>query len=75
MLLAACGKRIDLDTAKELTYLLYSICERNNWARTGLLFNGLGTSWLDLELASRHAPAAAGAQIGFDLDGDRDGDE
>jgi len=30
-LLAAAGQRVDLDTAKELTYLLYSICERNGW--------------------------------------------
>lgn len=73
-LMAAARKRVDLDTAKELTYLLYSICERNRWARTGLLFNGLGTSWLDLELAARNAPAH-GTQASFDLNGDADGDE
>lgn len=75
-LLAAAGQRVDLDTAKELTYLLYSICERNGWARSGLLFNGLGTSWLDLELATRNTPAAARAlQTTLDFDGDNDGDE
>ena len=75
-LLAAAGQRVDLDTAKELTYLLYSVCERNGWARSGLLFNGLGTSWLDLELASRSAPASAGAfQTTLDFDGGDDGDE
>ncbi|MDQ3273957.1 MAG: hypothetical protein M3Q39_02710, partial [Actinomycetota bacterium] len=75
-LLAAAGQRVDLDTAKELTYLLYSVCERNGWARSGLLFNGLGTSWLDLELAARNAPATAGAtQHTLDFDGDDDGDE
>jgi putative DNA methylase len=75
-LLAAAGQRVDLDTAKELTYLLYSVCERNGWARSGLLFNGLGTSWLDLELAARNAPATAGAtQHTLDFDGETDGDE
>jgi len=75
-LLAAAGQRVDLDTAKELTYLLYSICERNGWARSGLLFNGLGTSWLDLELAARNASVTTGAvQTTLDFDGDHDGDE
>ena len=75
-LLAAAGQRVDLDTAKELTYLLYSVCERNGWARSGLLFNGLGTSWLDLELAARNAPATAEAtQHTLDFDGETDGDE
>ena len=75
-LLAAAGQRVDLDTAKELTYLLYSVCERNGWARSGLLFNGLGSSWLDLELAARSAPAITSAvQTTLDFDGDDDGDE
>lgn len=75
-LLAASGRRVDLDTAKELTYLLYSICERNRWTRTALLFNGLGTSWLDLESAARRAPAGGTAvQTTLDFDGDNDGDE
>jgi putative DNA methylase len=75
-LLASAGQRVDLDTAKELTYLLYSICERNGWARSGLLFNGLGTSWLDLELAARttsNRPAAV--LTALDFEGDDDGDE
>ncbi|MGH3766055.1 MAG: DUF1156 domain-containing protein [Pseudonocardiaceae bacterium] len=75
-LLAAAGRRVDLDTAKELTYLLYSICERNRWTRTALLFNGLGTSWLDLESAVHRAPAGgAPVQMRLDFDGDSDGDE
>lgn len=75
-LLAAAGHRVDVDTAKELTYLLYSICERNGWARSGLLFNGLGTSWMDLELAARNASVGGTAeQLSFDFDGGDDGDE
>ena len=45
--------RIDLDDVKELAYLLYSIAEKKGWAETALLFNNLGTSWTDLEDASR----------------------
>jgi putative DNA methylase len=75
-LLSAAGQRVDLDTAKELTYLLYSICERNGWAQTALLFNGLGTSWLDLEFAARNSPTGpAAVQGAFDLEGPSDGDE
>lgn len=74
-LMAAAGQRVDLDTAKELTYLLYSVCERNGWARSGLLFNGLGTSWLDLELAARSTPPAAAVQSAFDFEGNRSGDQ
>ena len=33
--------------------LLYSICKNRKWTRTGLLFNGLGTSWTDLSAAAR----------------------
>jgi putative DNA methylase len=60
-LLAAAAERVDLDTAKELAYLLYSICERKGWAQLGLLFNGLGTSWNDLDAAARSAAVRGGA--------------
>ncbi len=53
VLMEGAAHRVDLDTAKELSYLLYSICERKGWAPVGLLFNGLGTSWNDLESAAR----------------------
>lgn len=52
-LMAAAGQRVDLDTAKELAYLLFSLSERKGWAQTALLFNGLGTSWSDLAAAAR----------------------
>ena len=52
-LMAGAGQRVDLDTAKELAYLLYSICEKRRWTQTALMFNGLGTSWSDLSAAAR----------------------
>jgi putative DNA methylase len=69
-LMAGAGQRVDLDTAKELAYLLYSICEKRRWTQTALLFNGLGTSWSDLSAAARVGgaltpPPAQGA-LNFD---------
>ncbi|MEV4655573.1 hypothetical protein [Micromonospora sp. NPDC049301] len=52
-LMAAAGQRVDLDAAKELAYLLFSLCEKRGWTQTALLFNGLGTSWSDLSAAAR----------------------
>jgi putative DNA methylase len=70
-LLAVAGHRVDLDTVKELAYLLYSICEKRGWTQSALLFNGLGTSWTDLSAAARGtgpaSPSTQGA-LGFDDD-------
>ncbi len=58
-LLALAGRRVDLDTVKELAYLLYSICEKRGWTSSALLFNSLGTSWADLSAAARGTAAGA----------------
>jgi putative DNA methylase len=60
-LMASTAARVDMNAVKELAYLLYSICERKKWQHTALLFNGLGTSWNDLEAAAR---ASAGRVVG-----------
>jgi len=52
-LMGAAGQRVDLDAVKELAYLLYNICERKGWTTSALLFNGLGTSWSDLDAVAR----------------------
>ena len=66
-LMADARDRVDLDDLKELAYLLYSIAEKKGWAETALLFNGLGTSWSDLEDASRKlsGPAQVQGQLRF----------
>jgi putative DNA methylase len=68
---------IDLDDVRELAYLLYSIAEKKNWADTALLFNNLGTSWTDIEDASRNATQRGSGQGEFTLEfgDDEDGDE
>jgi putative DNA methylase len=67
-LMAAARDLVDLDDVKELAYLLYSIAEKKGWAETALLFNGLGTSWTELEDASRQVtgPAWVKDTLGFE---------
>jgi len=40
--------RVDMESVKELSYLLFSICEKRAWTETAILFNALGTSWMDI---------------------------
>jgi putative DNA methylase len=68
-LAAAARLVVDLDAVRELAYLLFSIAEKRGWPDVALLFNGLGTSWSDLEDASRKLPAGGApvqGQFGFD---------
>jgi putative DNA methylase len=57
-LMTTVGQRVDLDACKELAYLLYNVCERRGWTQSALLFNGLGTSWSDLDAAARRTAAS-----------------
>jgi putative DNA methylase len=71
---------IDLDDVRELAYLLYSIAEKKGWAETALLFNNLGTSWTDIEDASRLAAPGTAGQSGqgefmLEYGSEEDGDE
>lgn len=70
---------IDLDDVRELAYLLYSIAEKRNWAEVGLLFNNLGTLWMDLEDTARRVPSGAHAggqgQLTLEFGSDDDGGE
>jgi putative DNA methylase len=62
-LMALASRRVDLDTAKELAYLLFASCEKRGMTEAAVLFNGLGTSWLDLETTARRPGAAASASV------------
>jgi putative DNA methylase len=48
-LLAKSSQKIDTQTVKELSYLLYSISEKRGLMESAILFNGLGTSWNSLK--------------------------
>jgi putative DNA methylase len=37
-----------MEAVKELSYLLFSVCEKKGWTETAILFNALGTSWIDI---------------------------
>lgn len=52
-LMALAGQRVDLDAAKELAYLLYSLADKRGMSEVAGLFNGLGTSWSDLSSAAQ----------------------
>jgi len=63
--------RVDLNAVKEMSYLMYSVCERKGWAESAMLFNALGTSWSDVAEAARAAPAEVSEQSSLDF-GDED---
>ena len=67
---------VDLDDVRELAYLLYSIAEKKGRTEIALLFNNLGTSWTDLEDASRKmtGPVPAQGQLNLEFGSD-DGDK
>nr|WP_299425668.1 DUF1156 domain-containing protein [uncultured Meiothermus sp.] len=43
------------DTARELAYRLYAVCERKKWAQEGLAYNALVTSWLEVSKLAQNA--------------------
>ena len=63
-LLAGARERgLDGDALRSLAYRLYDLAEKHGRSRDGGLFNGLGSSWPEIEAAARAATAAgAGAR-------------
>lgn len=66
LLIARAAARIDLDAAKELAYLLFSIAERKRWSSVAQLFNMLAASWADVLDAARRTPDGAAEQLMLD---------
>jgi putative DNA methylase len=52
------------ETARELAYRLYVICERKKWAREALAYNGLVVAWPEISrlAAGRSAPSEPAQQ-------------
>jgi putative DNA methylase len=46
------------ESARQLAYRLYSLCERAGWAEDARAYNELVTSWTAIEVAAAAAPAA-----------------
>jgi putative DNA methylase len=50
------------DSARELAYRLYSVCERKRWAQEALAYNGLIQSWSGIEILARQIDQNEGTQ-------------
>jgi putative DNA methylase len=48
------------ETARELAYRLYVICERKKWAKDALAYNALVVSWPEISRLASAAPAPSG---------------
>lgn len=42
------SKKVDIDSVKELSYLLFAISEKKGWTETAIMFNSLGSSWSEV---------------------------
>ncbi len=55
---------VDLESVKQLAFLLFSIAEKNGWSQDAVGFNQLVTSWADIRDAE---PPSGPAQDSFDF--------
>ncbi len=53
------------ETAKELAYRLYVICERRKWAKEALAYNALVVAWPEISRLAASAPVVAPVQQGM----------
>jgi putative DNA methylase len=58
---------MDLNGVKELSYLLYSVCDRKRRQESALVFNNLVTSWPEITDAARNAPEMDQYQAAMDF--------
>lgn len=61
------SSRVDISAVKELSYLLFSISGKKGWADSAMLFNGLGTSWSEINASSRPFGGSEVQQSQFDF--------
>ena len=66
-LLNSAASRIDIQAVKELSYLMYSICEKKSLKDTAILFNSLGTSWNSLNSKSNSNLSNRTKEMTFDF--------
>lgn len=59
-LILASSKRVEIESVKELSYLLFSISEKKGWTESAIMFNALVTSWSDFN-AAIHTPVKVSA--------------
>ena len=61
---------IDVELVKELSFLLFSIAEKNGWTQDALAFNTVATAWPDVVQAARAVQPGTGEQAAFDFEED-----
>jgi putative DNA methylase len=61
------------ETARDLAYRLYGICEKKKWADEALAYNGLVIAWSELTRLSAQAARRGPAQMEIKLQGGTDG--
>jgi putative DNA methylase len=61
---------IDAELVKELSFLLFSIAEKNGWTQDAIAFNTVATAWPEIVQASRSTQSSAGEQAAFDFEED-----
>ena len=64
------GGAIDTELVKELSFLLFSIAEKNGWTQDALAFNTVATAWPDVVQAARSTETGTGGQAAFDFEED-----
>ena len=47
------------EVARDLSYRLYTICERRKWAQEAIAYNALVLSWSDVQRLAEERKAAA----------------
>lgn len=58
-ILAGASTRVDVETVKELAYLVFSIAEKRSMAQVAGMFNALVTSWPEVTAAAKAYATAA----------------
>ncbi len=61
------SEAIDVDAVKELAYLIFNICEKQGWSETGVAFNALVTSWIDIGSLIQNGNRPPQSQDAFDF--------
>jgi len=61
------SSKIDIDSVKELSYLLYRMAEKKGWTEAAIMFNGLGTSWSELSAKAKNQTTTIPSQSELDL--------
>lgn len=60
------------ETARELAYRLYVLCDRKKWASEALAYNALVVAWPEISRLAGTAPSAATSSRLFDVGGEAD---